>query len=135
MPWKKNKSLLAQKYPDLEYLPQGRSSWDYTLSCLAYGMRMDISRAVPDLNAWAARHGVPPGKLYAELGKNALLLWHGTSRERAEKIIEHGLFHKKGLWTALHPKIPHDFCRESVQGPRRAIFHATHPCQRKRGFR
>jgi len=39
------------------------------------------------------------------------VLWHGTSRERAEKISEHGLFHKRGLWTTLNPEISHSFCR------------------------
>jgi len=48
---------------------------------------------------------------FAGLDPSALVLWHGTSRERANKIAEHGLFHKKGLWTARHPTIPHGFCR------------------------
>ena len=111
MPWRKSKSPLAQQYLDLRYIPHGRSAWDCTLSCLAFGIRMDISGASVDLNAWAARHGLFPSSLYQELADNALVLWHGTSRERAERIIEHGLFHKKGLWTAVHPRIPHSFCR------------------------
>jgi len=72
---------------------------------------MDVDGAPPGLNAWAARHGVPGSRAYEEFGDSALVLWHGTSRERADKITEHGLFHKKGLWTARHPGIPHSFCR------------------------
>ena len=111
MPWRKNKSALAHEFPDLAYLPHGRAAWDCTLSCLAYGMRQDITKASVHLNAWATRHGLPASGSYADLGDDALVLWHGTSRERAERIAEHGLFHKKGLWTARHPRIPHSFCR------------------------
>ena len=111
MPWKRNKSGLARDYPDLGFLPPGRSAWDCTLACLAYGIRMDMPGAPPDLNAWATRHGIVASESYAELGRSALVLWHGTSRERADSIAEHGLFHKKGLWTARHPSIPHSFCR------------------------
>jgi len=111
MPWKANKKLVSQGLGDLEYLPRERCGWDNTLACLAFGMRMDIERRAPDLNAWAARHGVPPSAKYRDLGRDALVLWHGTSRERAGKIARHGLFHKRGLWTAIHPGIPHSFCR------------------------
>lgn len=107
MPWKRNKSDLAQEFPDLEFVPHGRSAWDCTLCCLAYGMRMEIQGASPNLNMWAARHGVPASESYARLGDSALVLWHGTSRERADKIAAHGLFHKRGLWTARHPNVPH----------------------------
>jgi hypothetical protein len=92
-------------------VPHGRTGWDFTLACLAYGMRLEIERRPPDLNAWAARHGAPAAGRYAELGDDALVLWHGTTRERADRIVEHGLFHKRGLWTARHPAIPHSFCR------------------------
>ncbi len=111
MPWKRNKSGLTRTFRDLEFLPHGRSGWDCTLSCLAYGMRMDMPGASPDLNAWATRHGIPASESYVQLGQSALVLWHGTSRERADRIAEHGLFHKKGLWTAHHPNVPHSFCR------------------------
>jgi hypothetical protein len=111
MAWKRRKKVLTRSFPDLEFVPPGRSAWDCTLSCLAYGMRMDMPGAVPDLNAWATRHGVPGSESYARLRDAAMVLWHGTSRERADKIVEHGLFHKKGLWTARHPAVPHMFCR------------------------
>jgi len=111
MRWRPNRRLVADGYADLEWVPHGRTGWDFTLACLAYGMRMDIERRPPDLNAWAARHGVPAAGRCAELGGDALVLWHGTTRERADRIVEHGLFHKRGLWTARHPAIPHSFCR------------------------
>jgi hypothetical protein len=109
--WRRNKRLLADGYADLEWLPHGRAGWDFTLACLAYGLRMDIEGRPPDLNAWAARHGVPASGRWTELGPDALVLWHGTTRRRADRIVEHGLFHKRGLWTARHPGIPHGFCR------------------------
>jgi len=111
MPWKRSKSDLAHDFPDLAFVPRGKSAWDCTLAGLAYGVRMDIPQALPDLNAWAARHGIPGSKLYETLGDAAMVLWHGTSRQRAEKITEHGLFHKRGLWAARHPNVPHSFCR------------------------
>jgi hypothetical protein len=109
--WKKNKRLLAQGFRDLEYLPKARCGWDCSLASLAYGVRTDIEGRPHDLNAWAARHCIAAGARYEALGPNALVLWHGTSRERADKIAEHGLFHKKGLWTTLDPRIAHVFCR------------------------
>jgi len=45
------------------------------------------------------------------MGEGAVVLWHGTSRERAGNIAEHGLFHKGGVWTARHPSMAHQFCR------------------------
>ena len=111
MPWKKNRKLLAEGYRDLAYLPRGRSAWDATLSSLAYGVRMELDKRPPDLSAWAARHGLPASALYEELGPRAFVLWHGTSRPRAERIREHGLFHKRGLWTTSNPLISHSYCR------------------------
>lgn len=111
MPWKKNKRLVCEGYPDLEYLPKERSGWDATLACLAYRVRMELEGSLPDLAAWAARHGLAASGRCARFGRDALVLWHGTSRERAGKIVEHGLFHRKGVWTAMNPAIPHAFCR------------------------
>ena len=111
MSWKKNKRLVSQGYRDLQYLPKGRSAWDFTLACLAYAARMAAEHRSPELGASAARHGVPASGRCQELGSDALVLWHGTSRLRAEKIQEHGLFHKRGLWTTLDPALAHSFCR------------------------
>jgi hypothetical protein len=111
MSWKRRKDNLAHKFPDLEYLPPGKSAWDCSLSSLAYGIRMDIQGVEASLNDWATRHGVSGSGSYERYGDSAMVLWHGTSRERADKIAEHGLFHKRGLWTAPHPRIPHAFCR------------------------
>ena len=110
MSWKANKRV-ARDFPDLLYLPKERCGWDCTLASLAYGVRRSILNASPDLGAWAARHGLPASARYQELGDDARVLWHGTSRERAEKIAEHGLFHKQGLWTTLNPFVSHGFCR------------------------
>lgn len=111
MAWKTNRKLVEAGFADLKYVPRERCGWDATLACLAYAARMDLAGRMPDLAAWAARHAVPASRRYCELGESALALWHGTGRERAERIAEHGLFHKKGLWTAAHPGIPHAFCR------------------------
>ena len=111
MPWQRNKRLVAQGFRDLKHLPRERCGWDCTLGALAYGVRVVADRSLPDLNAWAVRHGLPAGARCETLGADALVLWHGTSQARAEKIAEHGLFHKRGLWTTTDPKIAHGFCR------------------------
>jgi len=111
MPWKTNKRLISQGFPDLQYVPKERCGWDCTLASLAYAARMPMDGRWPDLTAWAARHGLRTSARYRELGDDALVLWHGTSSVRADKIIEHGLFHKKGLWTTTDPMISHGFCR------------------------
>jgi len=111
MAWRKNKKLSAQGFRDLEYLPKDRHAWDFTLASLAFAARRTIDGRPPDLNDWAARHGVPASSRYRELGPEALVLWHGTSRARAEKIAEHGLFRKRGLWTTTDPNISHSYCR------------------------
>jgi hypothetical protein len=56
-------------------------------------------------------HGCPASARYQELGESALVLWHGTTAGRAEQIARYGLFHKRGVWAALEPKIAHGFSR------------------------
>jgi len=111
MPWKANRPLLEAGFSDLRYLPRERCGWDATLAALAYGIRAQLERRLPDLNAWAAQHGNAASGRYQELGPEALVLWHGTSRERADRIAEHGLFHKRGLWTTTSPHLAHGFTR------------------------
>jgi hypothetical protein len=111
MAWRKNRRLADGGLKDLEYVPRDRHGWDCTLACLAYGARREIERRAPNLNAWATRHGAPPSARYEAIGPTAWVLWHGTTRERAERITEHGLFHFKGLWTTFEPRIAHGFCR------------------------
>ena len=111
MAWKKNRHLVAEGFTDLAYLPRGTSSWDCTLAAMAYAVRRKIDRDAPDLNAWAARHCLPASARYQELSSHALVLWHGTSRPRATKIVEHGLFSKGGLWATVNPSIAHVYAR------------------------
>ena len=111
MVWKKNKRLAAQGLPDLAWVPKQRCGWDCTLIAHAYAMRRAIEGGKPDLAAWAARHGLPASAKYLALGEEVAILWHGTSRARAGKIAEHGLFSKGGLWTTSNPTIAHSFTR------------------------
>ena len=111
MTWRKNRRLAAGGLKDLEYVPADRHAWDCTLAALAFGVRREIERRPPDLNAWAVRHGAPASARYEAIGRDAWVLWHGTTRPRAERIVEHGLFHFKGLWTTFQPRIAHGFCR------------------------
>jgi hypothetical protein len=63
-------------------------------------------------------HGCPASARYQKLGENALVLWHGTTARRAERIAQYGLFHKRGVWAALEPKIAHGFSRFRGRGYR-----------------
>jgi hypothetical protein len=56
-------------------------------------------------------HGCAGSARCAELGDSALVLWHGTSDERAQRIREVGLFHKRGLWATSEPRIAHGYTR------------------------
>jgi len=111
MSWRKNQKRIDQGFADLVYLPRGRCAWDCTLASLAFGIRRQIEHPRADLNAWAARHGLPGSARWAELGEDAWVLWHGTSRPRAQKIAQHGLFSKRGLWATFDPHVSHSFCR------------------------
>ena len=108
--WSKNRRLVRRGFKELEYLPPSRSGWNATLAALAYSARRLIAGS-SDLNLWAAMNGCPASARYRELGDNALVLWHGTSAARAAQIARFGLFHKRGLWTTLEPKIAHGFSR------------------------
>ena len=109
-PWRKNRKMLKRGFPDLQYLPKARSGWNATLAALAFALRRQLDGQA-DLNTWACMHGCVASARYAELGADALVLWHGTSDERAEQIKEVGLFHKRGLWTTLDPRIAHGYTR------------------------
>jgi hypothetical protein len=104
MSWRKNKKRIDEGYADLAWLPRARSGWDATLSAWAYA-------AHPDLPGWAARHGLPASGRAVEFGRDAVVLWHGTTRQRAEKIQTHGLFAKRGLWASSSPLVAHGYTR------------------------
>jgi hypothetical protein len=111
VPWKRNKGFVEAGLSDLKWVPRQRCGWDMSLASLAYQARCRIERRPADLAAWAARHSVAASQRYIDLAENALVLWHGTSQPRAMKIAEHGLFHRRGLWTITDPDISHGYCR------------------------
>ena len=106
--WSPNQKLVRAGFRDLKYLP--RSGWNATLAAHAYGARHQLSQFA-DLNLWAVMHNAPASARYEELAEDALVLWHGTSAPRAEKIAQFGLFHKRGLWTTSEPRIAHGYTR------------------------
>jgi len=111
-PWTKGRFWKRQGLRDMEYVP--RKGWNATLSALAYAAyreRCLREHRSPDLNLWAAMHALPASGRYAQLGADALVLWHGTSAARAEKIREHGLIHREGVWAATDPSIAHGYTR------------------------
>jgi hypothetical protein len=108
--WRKRREMLRSGHKDLAYLPQGRCGWNATLAALAWSARRQIEPR-PDLNLWAVMHGCAASARYAELGRSALVLWHGTSARRAEKIRQVGLFPKKGIWATTEPRLAHSFTR------------------------
>jgi len=107
--WRKRRDLVRKGMKDLEYLPRPPAVWSATMAALAYSRQRKARTA--DLNRWAMMHGLPGSARYAELGQRALVLWHGTSAVRAEKIRQVGLFPKKGVWATAEPKLAHNFSR------------------------
>jgi hypothetical protein len=108
--WRKHRKLARGWSEDLAYLPRGRCQWNMTLAAQAYSLlRRRVAR--PDLNLWATMHACPPSARYVELGPSALVLWHGTSAVRAEKILQVGLYPKKGVWATAEPMLAHSFAR------------------------
>lgn len=112
--WRKDRTLIRKGFKELQYLPRSRCGWNATLSALAYSARRLIDGQA-DLPTWAAMHACRPSRRCAELGDDRLVLWHGTSARRAEKIRELGLFHKRGVWAATDPGIAHGFTRGRSQ--------------------
>lgn len=108
--WRKNRKLVRDGFRSLEYLPRSRTGWNATLAAYAYSVRRQIAETC-DLNQWAVMHGCPASARYRELGEHALVLWHGTTASRAERIARYGLFHKRGVWATSEPKIAHGFSR------------------------
>jgi len=117
--WTKDRKLVHRGFKDLQYLPRTRSGWNCTLAAYAFSARRRLA-GPPDLKLWAAMHGLPPSGRYAELGDDALVLWHGTSAARAEKIREHGLFSKGAVWAAIEPIEP-----QVTKGKRHDRFAST----------
>lgn len=112
--WQKNRPLLRSRFKDLEYLPKGKTAWNYTLAACAYAARRVLTEQA-DLNLWATMHGLPASSRYQQFGADALVCWHGTSALRAEKIREHGLICREGVWAATRPTIAHGYTRHRSQ--------------------
>lgn len=116
--WTADRAMARRGFGDLKYLPKGRCAWNMTLTALAYASRRLVREHIErrpalgaGLNAWALRHGAPASGRYAELGDDAVVLWHGTSAVRAEKIREHGLVRNRGVWATTNPALAHGFAR------------------------
>jgi hypothetical protein len=108
--WRRNRRLVRGGFRSLEYLPRSRTGWNATLAAYAFSVRRQVAGRC-DLNQWAVMHGCPASARYEEMGEEALVLWHGTTARRAERIARYGLFHKRGVWATLEPKIAHGFSR------------------------
>ncbi len=107
--WRKRRDLVRKGLKGLEYLPKSGTGWSMTMAAMAYSQQRRAGRA--DLNRWAVMHGAAASGRYAELGSRALVLWHGTSAARADKIREVGLYPKKGVWATAEPSLAHSFSR------------------------
>ena len=108
--WRRNRKLARGGFKGLEYMPRQRAGWNATLAAYAFSARRAIAGKV-GLDLWAAMHGCPASARYAELGEDAVVLWHGTSDVRAERIRQVGLRRKRGVWATLEPKIAHGYTR------------------------
>jgi len=92
--------------------PKGK--WDFLHIAEAYAVRQQ-RRADCSLNDFAVEHGALASPLYEETKERNLVLWHGTTLERAEKILEHGFFHCKGVWMAVKTSTPLSFAQNRAR--------------------
>jgi hypothetical protein len=84
--------------------------WDFLHIAEAYAARQQRGGQA-SLNDFAVEHGALASARYEETKEHNLVLWHGTSLERAERILEHGFLHCKGVWMALSTSTPLQFAR------------------------
>ncbi len=96
------------------FLRGRKGEWDFLHIAEAYAARQQ-RRADCSLNDFAVEHGALASPLYEETKERNLVLWHGTSLERAEKILEHGFFHCKGVWMAVKTSTPLSFARNRAR--------------------
>lgn len=101
-----------------EFLRGPKGEWNFLHIAEVYAARQQ-RRADSSLNDFAVQHGALASALYEETKERNLVLWHGTSLERAEKILEHGFFHCKGVWMAVRTSTPLSFTQEPGEGVRR----------------
>jgi hypothetical protein len=87
-----------------------KGEWDFLHLAEAYTARHQ-RRGDVSLNDFAVEHGALASALYEETKDHNMVLWHGTSVSRVEKILEHGFAHYRGVWMALKTSTPLEFAR------------------------
>ncbi len=97
-----------------ELLRGPKGEWDFLHIAEAYAARQQRG-ADSSLSDFAVEHGALASPLYEETRERNLVLWHGTSLERAERILEHGFFHCKGVWMAVRTSTPLSFARNRAR--------------------
>jgi hypothetical protein len=110
--WTKNRRHLRDGFSDLAYLPRSPLVWDATLSAYAYAARQKIAGGA-NLNTWAVMNGVVPSGRAKDLGRDAVVLWHGTAAYKVPEIMKHGFrpVNKKAVYASLSPAISHGYTR------------------------
>jgi hypothetical protein len=91
-----------------------RGHWDLTLIARCYECLKSRFGEL-DLNEFATLFGAAPSALHARTRGRNLVLWHGTSVARAEKILEHGFAHFKGVWMDEQTGIPFAFAQDRAR--------------------
>ena len=97
-----------------ELLRGPKGKWDFLHIAEAYAARQQRG-AESSLSDFAVEHGALASPLYEETKERNLVLWHGTSLERAERILEHGFLHCKGVWMAVRTSTPLSFARSRAR--------------------
>ncbi|MFQ6078164.1 MAG: hypothetical protein ACE5NJ_03385, partial [Thermodesulfobacteriota bacterium] len=105
---------LRRKLSQLSFLKGRKDQWNLTLIARSYechiGREPNLS-----LNDFVTLYGAPPSRLYGQTRRHNLILWHGTTLERAEKILEHGFAHFKGVWMDQGISTPFSFARSRAE--------------------
>lgn len=107
-------SNLRRKLSQLPFLKGRKDQWNLTLIARSYecyiGREPNLS-----LNDFVTLYGAPLSRLYDQTRGHNLVLWHGTTLERAEKILEHGFAHFKGVWMDQGTSTPFAFARSRAE--------------------
>lgn len=99
---------MRRRLGELPFVKGSHAGWDLTFTAQAYEVQQRRDPKL-SLNDFVTRHGAPSSALYEQTRDHNLVMWHGTTAERAELICKHGFAHFKGVWMDKSTKIPFSF--------------------------
>lgn len=92
---------LIKELKNLPFLKGPKNKWEMFNVADAHAARV---KRLPDacFNAFVSELGLPASQFYEDTEGHNLVLWHATTREKGDKILEYGFFHHGGVFMALN---------------------------------